>query len=415
MVERRTPVKVEEAVHKVMEYMKHGEVEEVLLKEACGRYLGESIIATHPVPPFDRSPYDGFAIRAEDSKYATRENPVSFKVVETIGAGKVASAPLQPFHAVRIMTGAQMPEGADAVVMLELTHSYVKEQQTFMSIKRSFSAGDNISFKGEDVQRGEVLVEKGTKINPGTVALLATFGYSRLQVVQKPRIGVFATGTELLSVDQELEPGKIRNSNAPMVCAQIEQSGGIAIDLGILEDDFEKCYGAVEEAINSVDFLITTGGVSVGDFDYLPAIYEKIGANVLFNKVGMRPGSVTTVAELDGKLLFGLSGNPSACYVGFELFTYPIIKSFLHSKNPHHSVVKATLGSDFLKANPFTRFVRTSIEYTKEGFVVNPARLDKSNVVSSLAVTNGLTILPGGTKGFQKGQKVDVLLTKDMN
>lgn len=415
MVERRTPVKVEEAVHKVMEYIKHGEVEEVLLKEACGRYLGESIIATHPVPPFDRSPYDGFAIRAEDSKYATRENPISFKVVETIGAGKVASAPLQPFHAVRIMTGAQMPEGADAVVMLELTHSYVEEQQMFMSIKRSFEAGDNISFKGEDVQRGEVLVENGTKINPGTVALLATFGYSRLQVVQKPRVGVFATGTELLSVDQDLEPGKIRNSNAPMVCAQIEQSGGISIDLGILEDDFEKCYRAVEEAISSVDFLITTGGVSVGDFDYLPAIYEKLGATVLFNKVGMRPGSVTTVAELDGKLLFGLSGNPSACYVGFELFTYPLIKSFLHCKKPHHSVVKATLGSDFLKANPFTRFVRTSIEYTTEGFVVNPARLDKSNVVSSLAFTNGLTILPGGTKGFQKGQKVDVLLTKDTN
>ncbi|WP_246939465.1 gephyrin-like molybdotransferase Glp [Bacillus pinisoli] len=410
MVERRKPIQVSEAVQKVMNFAKSGEIEEVSIIDAYGRYLGEDLIATNHVPPFDRSPYDGFAIRAIDSQQASLQQEVEFEVVEEIGAGYVATKELQPFQAVRIMTGAQMPVGCDAVVMLELAREIEREGKKYMSIKRSFNSGDNISFQGEDTKKGTVLVQKGTKINPGVQALLATFGYGTVKVAKKPKIGVFATGTELLEVDEELQPGKIRNSNAYMICAQIERSGAIPLYFGTLPDDFEHCYKMIENSLDQVDFLITTGGVSVGDYDYLPDIYKKLGASVLFNKVAMRPGSVTTVAEMNGKLLFGLSGNPSACYVGFELFTRPIVQTFLFNSKPHLIKVQAILDENYPKPNPFTRFVRSRISYEAGTLKVAPSGFDKSNAVSSLAAANAFMILPGGTRGYEKGMIVDALL-----
>ena len=163
-----------------------------------------------------------------------------------------------------------------------------------------------------------------------------------------------------------------------------------------------------------MDILITTGGVSVGDYDYLPAIYEAIGATVLFNKVAMRPGSVTTVAALDGQLLYGLSGNPSACYVGFELFTRPIIRQSFGSTKPHLRREKAILGEDFTKANPFTRFIRATIHYNDGQLVATPSGFNKSSAVSSLATANAFIVLPGGSRGYEKDMPVDVLLLEDL-
>jgi molybdopterin molybdotransferase len=232
-------------------------------------------------------------------------------------------------------------------------------------------------------------------------------------VAKKPHIGLFATGTELLEVNEALVPGKIRNSNSHMIAAQIQRVGGEVHYFGKLPDEFDTCFEAVKNALNEVDLLITTGGVSVGDFDYLPAIYEKLGADVLFNKVAMRPGSVTTVANYKGKILFGLSGNPSACYVGFELFARPIIRRMLFSEKPHLRKEKAQLGVDFLKANPFTRFVRSSVSVEGGRLITSPSGLDKSNIIMSLAGANSLTVLPGGTRGFEAGNEVDVLLLDD--
>jgi molybdopterin molybdotransferase len=410
VVEIRKPIQVSEAVKRVMSFSKQGESEEISIMEAYGRHLAEDLVATHHVPPFDRSPYDGFAIRAEDSQLASLQNTVEFEVVEEIGAGYVASKEVQAFQAVRLMTGAQMPKGCDSVVMLELAQETERNGKKYMSIKRAFQAGDNISFEGEDTKEGTILVNKGSKINPGVQALLATFGYATVKVAKKPKIGVFATGTELLEVDQDLQPGKIRNSNAYMICAQIERSGAIPQYLGVLPDDFEHCYNMIKNTLNEVDLFITTGGVSVGDYDYLPDIYKKLGATVLFNKVAMRPGSVTTVAELNGKLLFGLSGNPSACYVGYELFTRPIVQTLLYNPRPHLLKIEALLDENYPKPNPFTRFVRSRLIFQGTSLKVVPSGFDKSNAVSSLVAANALMILPGGTRGYEKGMMVDVLL-----
>lgn len=409
MLESRTPISIPEAIEKVMTYKRKGSIERVSITESYGRYLGEDIIADQNVPHFNKSLYDGFAVRAQDCVEVSNEHSVEFEVVGEIGAGSVFEEELKPFQAVRIMTGAQVPHSCDAVVMLEVTKSYEKEGKTYMALSRRASKWEHIALKGEETKKGDVLVSKGTRINPGVTAFLATFGYADVAVVKQPVVGVLTTGSELLDVNEPLEPGKIRNSNSYMALAQIVRSGGIPKYLGKLEDDFDRCYEAVEKALEEVDILLTTGGVSVGDYDYLPAIYEKLGANVLFNKISMRPGSVTTVAERNGQLLFGLSGNPSACYVGFELFVRPIVRSFLHSPAPHLHKTKAVLNGRFKEPNAFTRMVRG--EMTDEGgrLLVTPVGMDKSGAISSLAAANGLIVLPGGEHGYDRGIEVDVL------
>jgi len=321
VVEIRKPIPVAHAVELVMKHAYSLGSEEIPLEKAYGRILAEPLIAKHDVPPFDKSPYDGYAIRSEDTVGASGDSRVPFQVIGEIGAGHVANRPVHKGEAFRIMTGALIPENANAVVMFEQT---VETKDAF-TIRKPFSKGENISFKGEDAKEGERLIDVGALIHPGTIALLATFGYARITVAKQPVVGILSTGTELLNVDEELVPGKIRNSNGPMIMAQLDRMGIDYKSYGMQADDLDSCAQMVEQAIQETDVLITTGGVSVGDYDHLPMIYERLGAKVLFNKVAMRPGSVTTVAVLGEKLLFGLSGNPSACFTGFELFTRPAI------------------------------------------------------------------------------------------
>lgn len=413
MVEKRNPISVNEAVKRIMACSIEAPKEDIPLTAAYNRFLATDIVATTDVPAFDRSPYDGYAIVASSSISASTVNPITFKVVGEIGAGYVHNERVHPFEAVRIMTGAPIPLGCDAVVMLELTHTYEENGERFMTVKRSFEAGTNISYKGEDIQNGEVLVKKGTVIHPGIISLLATFGYATVSVYKKLVVGVLSTGSELLEPHEPLQPGKIRNSNAYTLLAQIERAGAEPKYLGKLNDDLPVCIERVKKALFEADILITTGGVSVGDYDYLPAIYEALGANVLFNKVAMRPGSVTTVAELNGQLLFGLSGNPSACYVGFELLTRPIIRYAYFNSRPHLRREKAVLGADFKKANPFTRFIRASLTYENERAVATPAGFNKSSSISSLINTDVLIVLPGGSRGYEQGMIVDILLLEN--
>lgn len=405
-MEIRKPIQVAEAVERVMSHVHALGTETLPLEDTYGRVLAEPIVAKHDVPPFDRSPYDGFAIRASDSAGASGDHRKAFTVIGEIGAGHVADKPVQANEAFRIMTGALIPEGADAVVMLEQT----VEDDSGFTLRKPFEAGENISVRGEDAKQGEELIAKGTVIHPGTIALLATFGYAEVEVAKRPVAGILSTGTELLDVSDELVPGKIRNSNGPMIRAQLTRMGIESKSYGMMEDDLDACTDIVERALEETDLLITTGGVSVGDYDYLPAIYERLGAEVLFNKVAMRPGSVTTVAVLGNKLLFGLSGNPSACFTGFELFTRPAILSMMGCTAPFMPRIRAVLGDDFKKPNPFTRFIRGSWSMAEAGITAVPAGFNKSSAVSSIARGNCIIVLPSGTRGYEAGMEVDVLL-----
>ncbi|MCJ8006566.1 gephyrin-like molybdotransferase Glp [Lederbergia wuyishanensis] len=413
MLERRKPIWVKEAIDYVMQLKKHGDTEIVSIDDCDGRFLAEPLVADHDVPPFDRSPYDGFALRAIDTKKASGKTPLTFKVIDEIGAGQVSPFEVGCMEAIRIMTGAQIPQGADCVIMLELTQEEQRSEGTFIAIKRSLNKGDNISYQGEDTKKGNLLINKGVAINPGIKALLATFGYSNVKVSKRPVIGIIATGSELLNPDENLVPGKIRNSNGYMIESQILRAGAKFKRYGSISDNLDSLFETIMIALNECDILITTGGVSVGDFDYLPEIYRKLGANLLFNKIAMRPGSVTSCAEKDGKFLFGLSGNPSACYIGFELFVRPYIRYWLRSEQPFLRFIRGTLKKDFLKANPFSRFVRGKIVYENGMVFAEPVGLDKSGVVTSLAWADCLIILPGGTRGYKKGDQVELLILDD--
>lgn len=401
MIEMRKSIPVEEAVNRVIEKAVVGPSESVPLQDSFGRYLAEDLVADHDVPLFDRSMMDGFAIRSQDTKNV----PVQLTVTESIGAGYVASRPVVEGEAVRIMTGAPIPEGADAVVMLE----HVKEKDGTIEIHKRLQPDENVAKQGEDMKKGTVLVKVGRKIDSGDIALLATFGYKTVSVYKRPTVGIIATGSELVDVDEPIRPGKIRNSNSYMVEAQLKQIGAIPKYYGILEDDFEKSYQTVLKALEEVDYVITTGGVSVGDYDFIPAILEKLEAELLFNKVEMRPGSVTTVAYKDGKWIFGLSGNPAACYVGLELFIRPLLRTYMGSTDPHLRTIKARLTTDLGRRNEFARFVRAKV--TTDGGVcyVTPVGLERSGIVSSLAEANGLLYVPPKTELLQKGELVDVI------
>lgn len=402
----RKPIPVESAVEIMMHDCRILGEEEVPLSEAYGRILIEPIIARHDVPPFNRSVYDGYAIRARDSIYATVTTPTAFTVIGEIGAGHVAKIPLKKAEAYRIMTGALLPENADAIVMLEDT----VETEVGFSITKQFSANQNISFQGEDVVSGEVLVKPGATIHPGTVALLATFGYATVKVAKKPRVSLVSTGTELLAVADELQAGKIRDSNGPMIEAQLSRMALSYKTYGVVADDFTACVAVIEEALKCSDVVLTTGGVSVGDYDYLPAIYEQLGAEVLFDKVMMRPGSVTTVARLGDKLLFGLSGNPSACFTGFELFSRPALLKMMGSSTPYLPQMTMRLGEKFPQPNPFTQFIRSIWQETEAGPVVISAGFNKTNAVSSIARGNCIIVLPPTETSYQSGEAVTVLL-----
>lgn len=203
-MERRQPIPVEEAVKKVHQFQKHGQVEWVPLKNSLGRWIAEDILADHDVPAFDRSPYDGFALRAEDTKEASSEHPIEFEVIDHIGAGIVSAKTIGPFQAIRIMTGAKIPKGANVVIMLELTKTFEKDGKSMMSLKRRLKKGDNISRQGEETLKGNVMIKKGSKVTPGVTAILATFGYAVVPVVKKPVIGIISTGTELLQVSDAM-------------------------------------------------------------------------------------------------------------------------------------------------------------------------------------------------------------------
>lgn len=402
MEKTRNPIPVAEAISRILARTARTGTETITLAESYGRFLREPLAATHDVPHFTRSPYDGYAIRAADSAGASGDHRIRFKVVDHIGAGEVSSVFIGAFEAVRLMTGAAIPAGADAVVMFEQTRA---EDGAF-TIRKAFEPQENLSLQGEDMRAGEAVVPAGSLIHPGTIALLATFGYAQVQVAKRPVVGILSTGTELLDVSAPLAPGKIRNSNGPMIAAQLARMGIPYRMYQSADDCLEELLQTVEQALAETDCLITTGGVSVGDYDYLPEVYKKLGADVLFDKVAMRPGSVTTVAVAGNSFLFGLSGNPSACFTGFELFVRPALLRMMGAETLFLPHTTAVLAEDFPKANPFTRFIRA----VYDGKTVRSAGFNKSNAVSSIAKGNSLMVLPGGTRGYSSGDSVDVLL-----
>lgn len=406
---RRKALPVPEAQAIVLSYAKEIESEIVPLPEALGRILAEPETAPHAYPHFRRSGMDGFAILSQDTVGCHTEHPVYLEVVDEIPAGSVPNVKLKPGQAARIMTGAKVPDQADAVVMFEMTEAVTREGKPYIQLIREIESGKNITPVGLELSEGDVILEPGRRLSAGELSVLATFGIHRVPVKKRPQVAVFSTGSELLRIDEPLQDGRIRNSNTYMLYSQIIEAGGEPILFEAIEDDLAQAKAQVEAAIAKYDLVVTTGGVSVGDYDIMADLLSSDSVEMLFNKVTMRPGSVTSAAVKDGKLLFALSGNPGACFVGFELFVRPAIGRMMGVAKPFLPEFTAELARPYRKINNFTRFVRGRLEVRESKLYAIPAELDESGVMITIKDSDVLIVIPPSNTEMQAGERVTVL------
>jgi molybdopterin molybdotransferase len=408
---RRRAVTPDEACLRIVKAVLPLEAETVPLPEAWGRALASDVTAPHAYPPFRRSAMDGYAVRAEDlpSDRADGSAPAVLRVMESVPAGKVPSRPVGPGQASRVMTGAMLPEGADTVVMLEMTDAGDRPDADTVRIGKAVPRGRNVSDIGSEIKAGDRIAEEGRRIGPGETALLAAFGLSRVSVVRRPRVGVLSTGSELLEVHEPLAPGKIRNTNAWMLAGMIRDAGGEPVLYGRVPDESRRAQAAIYRGLSECDLLLTTGGVSVGDHDVLAEVVSSWRGEVLFDKVAMRPGSPTTAAVSDGKLLIALSGNPGACFVGFHLFAAPAIRAMLRCAQPLMPKYPARCAEAWLKINAYPRYIRSRTEFREGSLWARPAGNDQSGLMATIAGTDALMVVPPLKEGLEAGAWVQVM------
>lgn len=405
----RKAIQTDEAQKIILNHIRLGDTEDVQLEEAYGRRLAATLFASDNMPHFRRSGMDGFAIQSESTCGASSQGPVILEVIESIPCGSTPTKEISRCTASRIMTGAMVPDGADAVIMLEMTETFQQYGKTFISIQKQIMAGHNVTPVGFELAKGELVLDRGRKIHAGEIALLAALGVGTVRVFKRPRVAVLATGSELLSHHVPLEPGKIRNSNAPMLAALIRDAGGIPVQADFIPDDVNQAMETITQAFSNADFVITTGGVSVGDYDIMVDLFGAWEGTMLFNKVTMRPGSPTTVGVWKDKFLFSLSGNPGACFVGFELFVRPVIGGMQGKHNVLPPEATAYLGEDFTKVNAYHRFVRGR-SYVEDGKVyVKQAGPDQSSVMRSIKDSDCLIVIPPGGRGLYAGELVKII------
>lgn len=365
----------------------------VPLETCSGRILGQNLAAIENVPPFDRSPYDGYAFRAIDTEKASVKNPVTLQILEEIAAGQIPHYTVTEGCAVKILTGAPIPDGADAVTKYELTEF----TEASVTIFEPSSSGENIVRTGEDVKAGDILAECGTEIDPGLAGTLASQNIAMPQVYRKPKIGIISTGSELLEVGTESEPGKVFNSNQYMLSAALRKIGCIPIMLGRAEDRTEEICEFILTGLKECDALVLTGGVSVGDYDLTPAAMEMAGVEILFQGADIKPGMACAYGVKDGKLVCGLSGNPASSMTNFYAIAYPAIKKLCGYKEVLPTEITVRLTDGFKKKSPGTRLLRGTLDCS-DGVVRMRIPKEQGNVVLSSTIgCNVMAIVPAGS------------------
>jgi molybdopterin molybdotransferase len=397
---------VEEAQAQVLEEIGLLGEERVPLAEARGRVLREDVTAPRDLPPGDNSAMDGYAVRAADVARATPETPVRLEVVADIAAGHPVSLAIEPGTCMRIMTGALVPEGADAVVQVEWTDG----GRETVAVSRSVREGANLRRRGEDMREGAVVLHAGSAIGPGEIGLLAGLGRTEVVVAQRPVVAIFSTGDELVEHLDAIEPGRILNTNGPLLAALVEAAGGIARPLGIVRDAHDATVRAFEDA-SSADFTLSSGGVSVGAFDYVKGALEALGAETKFWRVAMKPGKPLFVSRLRGKVVFGLPGNPVSCFVSFHLFVAPALRKALGLREPWLPPrVRARLGSAVRSNGERRVFARATLCAEDGELVAHPLTSQGSGSLTSMAGVNALVIVEEGMSGADANAMVEALV-----
>lgn len=396
---------VKEVLELLLSRVKICGTEEILFEQCLGRVLAEEVVAGSDVPPFDRAAMDGYAVKAENTFGASQGNPIYFKVVGEVSTGTQSKLELDDFGAVRIMTGAALPKGANAVVMFE----YAKELEGEVEVYKPVTPGKNVSLEGEDVKRGEVLLRKGAVVRPQDIAMLAAIGKREINVYRKPRAAIISTGDELREPGTPLKSGEIYDANSYSLAALVQASGGAANKIGIIEDAPEKIKKAIKDALEN-DLIIISGATSVGKNDIVPQIVAEFG-KILVHGVAMRPGEPTGVGAINKKLVFMLPGYPVAAIVAFETFVRPVLQKMqgMEIFSPYPQVqakLKRKIASELGRRD----FVRVKLEKKGKEYLAEPIRTTGSGIISSLVEADGFVIVPENTEGIEKGKKVVVNL-----
>ena len=375
--------------------------EHVPLSAALGRVLAEDLVAAANIPGFDRTAYDGYAFRAEDLAAAGRETPVTLRVTEEIPAGATPTAEVTPGTCAKVLTGAPIPPGADTVINYEVTE-FTDEAVTFFA---PVARGSNIVRAGEDVRKGAVLARRGDVIDPGTVGTLAAQGVTQPAVFRRPRVAVLSTGSELVDAAEAPGPGQIRNTNAHTLSAALRRIGAEPVYLGIAIDTVEGIAALLEQGLRGCDAVISTGGVSVGDYDLTPAAMDRAGVETLIRGVDLKPGMACAYGVRDGKLVCGLSGNPASCVVNFYTVALPALRALCGCRAPIPEEITLTLAGGFPKPSKVTRVLRGSLDLRDGEVRFLPTR--QGNVVLSSTIgCDVYAIIPGGSGPLPGGTKL---------
>ncbi|KUO49379.1 MAG: hypothetical protein APF76_08380 [Desulfitibacter sp. BRH_c19] len=403
-------VELEEAQDILLNNINPLQGETILIENLNGRVLAEDIYSPINVPSFKKSPLDGFALRAEDSKGACKDKPVKITIVDEVQAGDTRQiSRIEGGCGVKILTGAPIPDGLDVVIKKEDV-LYEEEQ---ISLTEELPSDSNVIFIGSDMKEGELLLSKGELLGPYYVGILAAVGLTQIKTYKNPQVAVLSTGSELKLPGEELEHGQIYNSNLPSLIALINSLGGKGRSLGCISDDTTAIAEKILVALQDNDLIVTTGGASVGDYDLIEAAFRYIGAEILFNRVNIKPGTPVIGAVKDGKLMIGLSGNPAAALISFELLVRPLIKKFQGFKNIKQPILEVILEEGFSKKSPQRRYLRVHVSYENGKWVAKQTGKQASSIMKSMAGCNALIDIPAGTGPIPPGVIVKAVLLKE--
>ncbi len=379
-------------------------LEKIGLLEALGRVLGEDIIAARDNPPWDNSAMDGFAVRWEDLKQEHAiTKPIVLKVIEEVPAGKVATKTVAPGQAIRIMTGAPIPKGANAVVKVEET----EPSQASVRIFKAVEPGANVRPQGEDVKQGDCIIAKGAQIRPAEAGMLAILAKSFVLVHQRPRVAILSTGDELADLDERFDEDKIINSNSYGIAAAVQEAGGIPLLLGIAKDEPVALKEKIAQGLNA-DILVLSGGVSMGDYDFTKAVFKELGAEMNFWKLAVRPGQPLAFGKIQGRLAFGLPGNPVSSMVTFEQLVRPTILRMGGHRSYGRPVVQAIFQETFSKRPDRRHFLRGVLRRENGELTVRTTGDQGSGILTSMVKANGLIDVPEHVERLKPGDTVDV-------
>jgi len=406
----RQTTRIEEALEKMLKEL--GDItpsqESVLTEDSLGRILGEHIVSPLDVPSYNKSAVDGYAVIAEDTFGSTQTNPAELRIVGEMPAGSESSFHIRRKETVQIATGAHVPEGADAVVMVEHTKKIGEEKVHVYSPVAPF---ENVIRIGDDVRKGSIALKRGVRIEPQDVGMLVALGVERLHVAKKPRVGVLSTGEELVSTPREGRLGKTVDVNRPILMNLVREQGGMPMDLGIARDNVADISRRIKEGLEKCDMVLVSAGTSVGKADLVPEVIGSIGKpGMLVHGVSMKPGMPTGLALVQGRPIVSLPGHPVAAIMGFKVFALPLIHRMLGSIQDFRTIVKARLTRRIQSSFGMRTFARVQVKQSSDGYVAEPVRTSGSSILSSMTRSNGVLAIAEEREGIEAGEMVDVEL-----